>query len=617
MRIIRRILAIFAVLLLTLAPVSVLAIANPDTPPELNSVYVFNLEDGGVGILAEYYLDYAILPTVANPNDHVTNAYLVSFMDIDGVTTLRSTAPYVFVDSGYGIGLVWIRFSATEVATLSIDSVDEALYTVQLSGNPTIPSGWPGDPPWVPVSITDWHTTGDPKVQLAEHIRLYANVLELEWITVQLMTTSALGNILTTNGENYFLNVIPGLKVLAPSIFSSSSLSPDLEDIDYTVEFSAVAASGTATLTVSPHTLVVGADTLDTGATTGTITITLSDVARGTIADGTGTFIGASPSNLVAGINTINVDSAGTFTVTLTQTDLQAQIDTGSSGTGFDTSGAATIFGMSRGLFSTSLWLIMGVLLIAAAYGGLIKTNALDGQNTEITGKTAMLLYGVWMIAGLLLGILLAKIMIFLFIGYGAFIGYILFYRNSSGDVGRNVVFMGWMWLIVCLSGGMLQGLVPQASTHLTANLSSVATTINVSSTEGFRTPGIIIIDGERIAYFDTTATTFIGTTFRPLVRGTGDSTAVAHLSGATVRMPESALINDSLDYNVALIADSAGLMSFITIPLAVFNIITDFIFLPLDFIGTDLVIITVIWALIAMGTIITAAMNLMGGRRV
>jgi hypothetical protein len=346
-----------------------------------------------------------------------------------------------------------------------------------------------------------------------------------------------------------------------------------------------------------------------------TTTIELTTVYAGaTLA---GQAYGITSHNLDSGVTTVNVSGAGTFIVAFGKLDLQTLIDDASSDTGFDTSDAATIFGMSRGLFSTSLWLIMGVLLIAAAYGGLVKTNALDGQNTEITGKTAMLLYGVWMIAGLLLGILLAKIMIFLFIGYGAFIGYILFYRNSSGDVGRNVVFMGWMWLIVCLSGGMLQGLVPQASTRLTANLTDVAVTINVASTEGFRTPGIILVDGERIAYADTTATTFIGTTFRPLVRGTGDSTAATHLSGATVRMPESALINDSLDYNVALIADSAGLMSFITIPLAVFNIITDFIFLPLDFIGTDLVIITVIWGLIAMGTIITAAMNLMGGRRV
>jgi hypothetical protein len=618
----KRILSIVALLILaiSLTPLSVLAIADPDSPPSVNSVYVYNLSDGGIGILVEYFLDYAILPTVADANDTATNAYLVSFIDIDGTTLLRSAAPYIFVDDGYGAGLVWIRFSAAEVTTYSIDSVDEALYTVRLEGNPTIPSGWAGDPPQTPAGITDWLTTGDPEVLLATQVRAFADELEIAWgPAYDLITISPLGNVLTTLGENYFQNVIPGLRVLAPAVFSSSEVTPELEAISYDTTFSAQAASvaGGATVVGSPQTLVVGANTVDTGATTGNMTITLSLVATGTIADGTGTFTGISPADIVAGVNIINVDGAGTFTVTLTQTDLQAQIDAGSSGTGFDTSGAATIFGMTRGVLSTSLWLIMGVILIAASYGTLRKNNLFNSQESESTGKTAMLLYGVWMIAGLLMGILLAKVMLFLFIGYGAFIGYILFYRSSAGDVGRNVVFMGWMWLVVCLSGGMLQGLVPQASTHLTADITSASATINVVSTEGFRSPGILVIGSERIAYYKTSATTFIGTGFRPLVRGSSGTTATAHLSGATVRMPESALINDSLDYNIALISDSAGLMSFVTVPMAVWNIITDFLFLPLTFLGTDLVIITVIWGLIALGTIITAVMSMVGGRRV
>jgi hypothetical protein len=216
-----------------------------------------------------------------------------------------------------------------------------------------------------------------------------------------------------------------------------------------------------------------------------------------------------------------------------------------------------------------------------------------------------------------LMGILLAKVMVFVFIGYGAFIGYILFYRSATGDVGRNVTFMGYMWIIICLAGGILNGIVPQASANLTLPITAADTTITVTSTEGFRSPGIIVIGSERIAYTDTTATTFIGTTFRPLVRGASSTEAVAHAVGSTARMPESSLINDSLSYNLALISDSAGLMSFITIPLAVWSIITDFVFLPLTFLGTDLVIITVLWGVIALGTIITAFMSMSGGRRV
>jgi hypothetical protein len=285
------------------------------------------------------------------------------------------------------------------------------------------------------------------------------------------------------------------------------------------------------------------------------------------------------------------------------------------TGGGFDVDEAATIFGMTKGVLSTSLWLILGVLLVAASYGGLRKANPL-GSN-EGAGKTSMFLYGMWMIVGMLMGVLLAKVMALFFIGYGAFVGYILFYRNSSGDVGRNVVFMGYMWVVVCLAGGMLNGIVPQASTHLTANLTDVGATVTVASTEGFRETGIIVIDGEKIGYADKTATSFIGTPLRPTVRGVGDTVDVAHTAGARVRMPESSLLNDSMTYRLALISDSAGLMSFITVPFALWNIVTDFVFLPLSFLGTDLVIITIIWGIIALGTIITFFVAMQGGRRI
>lgn len=598
---------------LALSPTPVLGIANPDSPPELTSVYVYDLDDGGIGIIVYYHLHYTPLPTIADPNDTATNAYIVSFLDIGGAP-LRAVAPYSYHDSGYGEGVAWIRFSAAEVATLSIDSIDEALYSIRLEGNPTLPSGWAGAIPQITASITDWHTTGDPKVLLAQQVLNYATALEPIWTPINLIESTALGNRLATAGEDYFMNVVPGLQVLAPAVFAASESTPVLEDIDYDVTFSATATSGSATVAGSPQTLVVGVNTVNTGATTGTMTITLSISASGTIADGTGTFIGVSPSDLVAGANVVTVDGAGTFTVTLTTIDLQSQIDTTIDGTGFDTSNTAAIFGMTKGVLSTTIWLIMGVVLIAATYGGLRKGDMVGSENT---GKNSMFIYGLWMLGGMLLGIMLAKIMVFLFIAYGVYIGYIIFYRNAGGDTGKNVAFMGFVWVIICLAGGLLNGLVTQASTRLTANLTSAGTTITVASTEGFRAPGILVIGNERIAYAATTPTTFIGTNFRPVVRGTGDTEAVAHSIGETVRMPESSMLNDSMSYRLALISDSAGLMSFITVPLAIFNIITDFMFLPLSFLGTDLVILTILWGIVALGTIITFFVAMAGGRRI
>jgi len=155
------------------------------------------------------------------------------------------------------------------------------------------------------------------------------------------------------------------------------------------------------------------------------------------------------------------------------------------------------------------------------------------------------------------------------------------------------------------------------ASTRLTADLTADATTINVTSTNGFPEPGELIIEGERIAYSGTTATTFVGNVARPMIRGEGDTTAVAHSSAEAVRTVESALINNAVDYNLAVISDATGLMAFIQIPLAVFDILKTFVAAPFGFLGTDLAIITTIWGIMMLGMLIVIAIMMGGGRRV
>jgi len=160
-------------------------------------------------------------------------------------------------------------------------------------------------------------------------------------------------------------------------------------------------------------------------------------------------------------------------------------------------------------------------------------------------------------------------------------------------------------------------GTVPQTTTVLTADVDSADTTINVESTTNFKDAGIIIIGDERIAYHKTTDTTFTGTFWRPLVRGAQDTEAVAHTEGDAVRSTESALLNDTLNYNIALLSDASGIMSFVTIPLVLWDLITSFIFLPISFLGTDMVILTYIWGIFGLGLLVSVFMALAGGRRV
>ena len=183
----------------------------------------------------------------------------------------------------------------------------------------------------------------------------------------------------------------------------------------------------------------------------------------------------------------------------------------------------------------------------------------------------------------------------------------------------KLIMFFGWVWLITVIAGGFLQGQVPIASTTLTVAIDSTSTAaIAVVSTEGFSRPGIIVIGSEeRVSYSSVTAVAFDGNVARPILRGTSGTTAVAHAAGETVRMIESSLINNSIDYDMAVIADSAGAQAFLAVPIAIFDMILSFGVSPFKFLGTDLQIITAIWGIAFVGLVVSFAVTLAGWRRV
>lgn len=183
--------------------------------------------------------------------------------------------------------------------------------------------------------------------------------------------------------------------------------------------------------------------------------------------------------------------------------------------------------------------------------------------------------------------------------------------------MGKAFTFFAFVWLIVCIAGSVFQGSVNVASTTLTADLTAAGTTINVSRTTGFPEPGILVIGDERIAYSDTTATTFRGTPAQPLVRGAEDTDAVAHAAGARVRTVEGAMMNTTVSYNIAVISESSGIWAAVTIGLAVLRILVSFFILPITFLGTDLMLIGVVWWCAVAGMLISMGLSLAGVRRV
>ncbi len=397
----------------------VLAIAQP-TSASVNAVYAYDncLEDGDLGILVDYTINYGVLPT-----ETANAAYLTVFIDTDGTTQLKSVAPYVFQNSGYDRGLTWIYFSAAEVTTYSIDAADIALYSVWLVGNPTLTWVAPATPPQVIVNIDSWSTITEPATLIALRVLYYAGVLESAW-TLDMIEVTSLGNKLTTLGASYFENVIVSLRTIAPACFSSTSVPPNINDITYSTSFGAIATS--TVLVGSPVTLVEGANALNpTGA--GTISFVLSKGTRGTAV---GAVVAGTPLALVAGTNTATITGAGAITVTVNLVNLSTTMEGAVLGTGWDVSAAATAFGMSRWMFGGIIWLILSVIICAAVYGTASKAGyQLDMQGGS---KVIMIMMNLCVIGGTILGLLHPIVGIVLFIGFMSFTAYILIFRGAN-----------------------------------------------------------------------------------------------------------------------------------------------------------------------------------------
>ncbi len=407
-------------MLIPMAP-ALAVIPDPDSSILVSGVYAYNdlLEEGDAGFLIDYTIPYASPPT-----ETAQETYLAVFIDSDGITQLRAVAPYVFTDAGYNHGVMWIYFSEEDVTAYGIDSSKQDLYRVWVVGNPTLT--WSGDPPKKVATIDYWQPSGtSTPVLFALRILSMANTLELDW-SLDMIEATSQGNKLTATGEEYFINVVPNLRTIAPLCFASGTVKPQPEDIDYTTSFGATMTDGTGTVVGSPITFTAGSTTVTVTAP-GTFTFVLSKGTQGTMTNGTGTVVG-SPVDLVAGTSTVTVTAAGTFTVDLSLNDLATDRGNGVLGTGFDLTAQAAAFGMSRWFFSGIVWMAITIIICANVY----RIDASRESYTGGVGKNVMLVFNICIIGGTLLGLLHPVVGALLFIGFGAFTGYVLIFRNAS-----------------------------------------------------------------------------------------------------------------------------------------------------------------------------------------
>lgn len=169
---------------------------------------------------------------------------------------------------------------------------------------------------------------------------------------------------------------------------------------------------------------------------------------------------------------------------------------------------------------------------------------------------------------------------------------------------------MVFIWIMVCFAGSVVQGYTDFARTALTTSIATDTAVISVADTTGFPETGIIVIGNEHIAYSHTTTNTFHGSAVRPLVRGAEGTTATAHAAGVYATTVPGGMLNSSAAYNVAVMADASGQLAFLSVPIAFLRLVGSFFFLPLAFLGTNLQILTVLWAVVGIGMIVAIAIQ-------
>jgi len=270
---------------------------------------------------------------------------------------------------------------------------------------------------------------------------------------------------------------------------------------------------------------------------------------------------------------------------------------------------------MSRWMLSGIVWVFITIVACAGTYVGYQKQSL--GASGGGATKAVMILFAIMMIGGMLLGMVHPLVVSFLLIADGAFIGYVLFFRSET--LHKGFMFMIWMFIIVSIAGNIASsGQSGITTTRLTAIITANETdSIPVASTAGFNDAGIILIGDEQITYPDKDDTHFLDTTFNDIHRGSAGSEAVAHATNAAVRTKESYMLNASLDYKIARITDSAGALAFIAMPFLLLDLVLTFFKLPLEFLGTDLAILSYLWMVVAVGMIVGFVVSLAGGRRV
>jgi hypothetical protein len=190
-------------------PVRLWALGNPDTIViEQVRKYPNVRIAGDALIVAHYQIAYG-----SPPAESISAGWVGRMIDVGGTGQLASVNPIskpLIPDNGYSHGIYSFYFE--------IAPAEGGIHTVTLEGNPILSP--------TPAGVTSSSIEARTSSQLAPDMRALALHLEQIWGEDVVTFTGGPGR-LTSDGENYFVAAIPGLRDYAPSLFSLGFITPD------------------------------------------------------------------------------------------------------------------------------------------------------------------------------------------------------------------------------------------------------------------------------------------------------------------------------------------------------------------------------------------------------
>lgn len=231
-----KILVCLAVIVGALLPVtSALAIANPDTPPVIESVHVYG---GAPGLLEtnDYLLViYARIPYASPPTESVSDAFVWRLFDDTNTNEYGTSTSYAYHDNGYDYNVTSFYFDNT-----SAPAWGEQVF-IKLEGNPTV-FVTPPTYEWQ-IAVADYSTAttrADMRTDMAAVIIAIANDLGQRWALTSTtsLVQSDVTDKLSVAGEAFFRGAIYGLMGLCPNLFSYSVGDITITDRNWTLTYS-------------------------------------------------------------------------------------------------------------------------------------------------------------------------------------------------------------------------------------------------------------------------------------------------------------------------------------------------------------------------------------------